>query len=426
MDSLRAPLAAIVAAFREKVGQRRNVAAPTPQTVAEPETQQPAQPDQAEPQVVFWLAGARKAIALKQTIYLALWLALHHINRHASGSGILSTGKHELEKIARLVGLSPDYIRTILKHGDGTWWQRLPGARIRLFSQEKVNKHLTELATRSGITDPGEPDVHCRMPLSTLKAGLVTFQGSVFSAWLAERGPNGFMATWDALARLWGHSRAQLEDWIKATGIIKQHNAGYKRYPQLSPDKLGTLEEELRQNPDDAGFSHSGIWLEVHEGQVYLGFQRGNTYYSASPPRRTRTAGKARKVNQAIRECAGDYGDEIIRDAIGRPGGFIAHPDPHPVGVTAGRRSSDVLSDLFPALDGSGAGLLAAWNKLTEKGRIFWKRTNYRDSEAFRKARRKRPDADLYLFQNHVRIIRTNGFSRTKWWGIWLHVRAET
>ncbi|MBN1137683.1 MAG: hypothetical protein JXM73_13940 [Anaerolineae bacterium] len=428
MDSLRAPLAAIVAAFREKVEQRRNAAAPTPQTVAEPTPQQPTQPEPAqvepqEPQVIFWLASARKAIALKQTIYLILWLALQHINRQAGGSGILPTGKRGLEKIARLVGLSPDRTRVILKAGDGIWWERLPGARVRIFSQKKIAGMLSKRAAEAGTADPLEPDVHCEAPLATLRLGLSEFQGFMLGAWLAERGPNGFMVIWEVFGKLWGHSRPQMQDWIDVVGILKQHNAGYKPFPLLSHgDDLDANEADLRQDPQDIGFKHSGFWLEEREGQVYLGFQRGNTYYGTQP-RRTRIAGKARKVNEAIRKCAGDIGDEVIRDALGLSGGFIPHPDPDPnrVGVSAGRRLSDVLSNLFPNLDGNGTGFLNAWNKLTARGRLFLKRTNFRDANAFYSACQKRSGTDLYLFQANVRLFRPNAYSRTKWWGIWYH-----
>lgn len=431
MGDLRLPLAAIVAAFRAKVEQRRCAAdaAPPPDTELTPPQLTlpgPSQAEPQEPQLIFWLASARKAIALRQTVYLIIWCALHHLNRYSGGSGILPTDKRGLEKVARLVGRSPHRIRFILKAGDGIWWERLPGARVRIFGQKKIAGMLSKRAAEAGIADPLEPDIHCEAPLATLRLGLNEFHGFMLGAWLAERGPNGFMVIWEVFGKWWGHSRPQMQDWIDAVGILKQHNAGYKPFPLLSAgDDLDANQADLQQDPQDIGFKHSGFWLEERQGQVYLGFQRGNTYYGTQR-RRTRIAGKARKVNEAIRKCAGDIGDEIIRDAFGLSGGFITHPDPDPdqVGVSAGRRLSDMLSDLFPRLDGNGTGFLDAWNKLTARGRLFLKRTNFRDANAFYKACQKRSGADLYLFQASVRLFRPNAYSRTNWWGIWYHREA--
>lgn len=176
------------------------------------ENQVPQYQEEAS-QIVFWLAGARKAIALKQTTYLMLWLALHHINRQTGGSGILPIGQQDIDPITFLVGHRHARLKCLLKSRDGTWWECIPKDRVRLFSQKKIGGYLAKWAAKSSIGDPAEPDLRCQIPLDDFKVGQQAFEALVFTTWVAERFPNGLQADWDGLTRLWGHSPDEIRHW---------------------------------------------------------------------------------------------------------------------------------------------------------------------------------------------------------------------
>lgn len=235
-------------------------------TLSETVAPQPAQSPRTgeEFEVIFWLATARKAIALKQTMHFIIWLALHQLNRQHGSSGILPADDQATAQLAGLVALSPGQIVNTLKTGDGIWWQYLPEARLRLFSQEKTSNRLTLLAAEANVTDPGELEVRCQMPLITLKAGQKEFESFIFDAWIAERGPKGLKTTWNNITNLWACSQAQIIAWIEAAGALRPPNSDSG---SLSPFSL-------EDNPD------------IFE------------YHSSQSSRRTHTLGKTRKINK--------------------------------------------------------------------------------------------------------------------------------
>lgn len=216
------------------------------------------------PQVIFWLATARKAIALKQTMYLISWLALHHLNRQSDSSGILPANEQVTAQIANLVAVSPGQLISIFDTGNGAWWDHIQESRLRIYSQEKTSNRLTLLATEANVADPHEPEVRCQMPLAILKASQREFQSFIFDAWIAERSPNGLKTTWNKITNLWSCSQAQIVEWIETAGAMRQPSAGSGLLSTLS----------LEDNPDTF------------------------VYRSSQTSRRTHTLGKTRKINK--------------------------------------------------------------------------------------------------------------------------------
>lgn len=85
-----------ITTLRNHLERRQEAAAPAPQIIANDQQPQETEQHKEEPQVIFWLASARLAIALNLTVYLIVWLALHHIRvpSEYTGNGTRCLGNY--------------------------------------------------------------------------------------------------------------------------------------------------------------------------------------------------------------------------------------------------------------------------------------------------------------------------------------------
>ena len=165
----------------------------------------------------------------------------------------------DLMILANGLNISKRSVKTLLKRGDGLFWQRV-GDRLRLIGLEQVSIALDcEMGPGRGVF----------VPLTCFRR-LEVYRANLYAAWFASR-PDGQIITREVLTELFGRTRQCLRRWERLARIDVAKVLAY-----AAPRTLDTPTHILDKYPDG-----DRTWKERIRGQVCEVWQLPNHYSSS-------------------------------------------------------------------------------------------------------------------------------------------------
>ena len=261
---------AILADFQRNMAEQ----AQAPQLAPEETWRSPSSP------VQIWPTLARLAIASGEGPYLRLWALLSEYSRRDGGRGSFRLNSESLNELACTLGITPSTLSTLVRKGDGIYWSR-GGNRLWQVSAVKLYEHLQSAAKAAAIAGYDEPNRRKMLIPLECFSSLELFYATCLNAWLMDRKAGEFMVTWKVLTAWWGRNRACLNRWMDIAGIQRTENWGKRR--------IGTADRrtglfDVIQDPETG---NPNMVVES-QGQLWLMYQRGNTYYANQSVSRAR------------------------------------------------------------------------------------------------------------------------------------------
>ena len=258
--------------------------ASSPEMTCEPGSASPDLPIEACPAITtpesasmpagvqVWPTLARLAIASGEGPYFRLWALLSEYSRRDGGRGSFRMTSESQCALATSLGITPSTLSTIVRKGDGIYWSR-GGNRLWQVSAVKLYEHLQGTVQAAAIAGYDEPNRRKMLIPLECFSSLELFYATCLNAWLADRKAGEFMVTWKVLTSWWGRNRACLNRWMDLAGIQRTENWGKRRIG--SADRrtglFDVIEDPVTGNPN--------MVVEA-QGQLWLMYQRGNTYYA--------------------------------------------------------------------------------------------------------------------------------------------------
>jgi hypothetical protein len=230
--------------------------------------------------IQVWPTLARLAIASGEGPYFRLWALLSEYSRRDGGRGSFRLTDQSLNELAATLGVSARTMVRTINSGDGIYWSR-GGGRLWQVSAVKLYEHLQDAASTAAIAGYDEPNRRKMfIPLENFSS-LELFYATCLDAWLGDRRAGEHMAVWWVLTKLWGRNRACLNRWMDLAGIQRTENWGKRRIG--SADRRTGLFDVIQ----DPATGNPNMVVEA-QGQLWLMYQRGNTYYASKSVSRAR------------------------------------------------------------------------------------------------------------------------------------------
>ena len=270
--------------------------------LASPELSIPATPCEFPPhnhgRIELWPTLGRLAIAGGVSPTFRLWCLLAQWSREAGGVPWVEWNKETYQRIGSILHITPRTVKRLGLSGGGGFWEIKQG-RLWRFGAWQVYQFLKQAARDRGVAGWDEPNRRkVFIPIGKL-ASLESFHAACFHAWLCDRRNNEYQATWKVLLPLWKRTRKVLNDWMQLEGITRHENWGERPIGrQRGHNVFDVIADEVTGNPN----------LVVQKrGQLYLMWQRGNTYAGRLEKARR---GAFKRLNvHSVAAPAGESGD---------------------------------------------------------------------------------------------------------------------
>lgn len=229
---------------------------------------------------------ARKAIALGYGRPYRVFAALKHLDRvRYNGSGKFLLTEDDLREVAKACGISKESLRRILKDeaAEGLFWsvevtprwRRKDELFIRLASNIRVEERLTDVAVAEGVFNPYEVSRKAMLWFDELDR-LQEFSAFCLALWIAVQKHGRVTLRWADMESAWGRSQPVLAEWMRITGIKKQHNVG--RFPARDTGELANGRHGPAFNFALTLTANNYWWTDWVDGEKYVYFPRANTY----------------------------------------------------------------------------------------------------------------------------------------------------